>query len=325
MTKNSDDFFKALAKRESSDNYKAINSSGYLGLYQMGEQAMVDAGYYYPKEKYNNKWDGKFTGKDGIYSKEDFLNNRVAQEKAQRIFKRKQWNYIKQLHKYVGKNINGTTVTQSGMLGVAHLLGQSNLAIYLQSNGNIIPKDGNGTTADEYMKLLGGYDVSDITGEKPQQQKTKKFPYYNPIVNFHNRYSIPIGYAASIQNSSAQHTFTPDEIGAMTPEEFSQNEAEIMKQVQQGQVKNEAPKIDYSNYQNPQTGKPMIYTREDIGNMSTEEFTQHEKAINAQLQAIGIPNKSEVPSNIQTHTPQKAANGNGRWVTINGNHVFIEE
>jgi len=148
---------------------------------------------------------------------------------------------------------------------------------------------------------------------KPNSLMWENILFINPVSNSNQLLIIP------------NHTFTPDEIGAMTTEEFSQNEAEIMKQLQSGQIKNETPIVNYSNYKNPQTGKSMVYTREDIGNMSPDEFTQHEKAINAQMQKIGIPNKSEVPSNIQTHTQQKAAAGKGKWVTINGNHVFIEE
>jgi len=191
--------------------------------------------------------------------------------------------------------------------------GNSNLPSNLQNNPNIniTPPQENQT-----MLLEGRVEENEFIPygyEKQNLLMWENIPFINPVSNSNQSLISP------------NHTFTPDEIGAMTPDEFSQNEAEIMKQVQQGQVKNEAPKIDYSNYKNPKTGKSMVYTREDIGNMSTEEFTQHEKAINAQLQAIGIPNKSDIPSNIQTHTIQKAANGNGRWVTINGNHVFIEE
>ena len=77
MLKTEDDFFEDLGKRESSGNYRAKNKQGFLGKYQMGEAAMVDAGYYKPKRNYNNDWTGEFTGKDGVYSVEDFLNNKI--------------------------------------------------------------------------------------------------------------------------------------------------------------------------------------------------------------------------------------------------------
>lgn len=68
-------YLEDLAARESSGRSDSQNQYGYLGLYQMGEAALIDAGYYKKSSaNYNNDWSGKFTGKDGVYSKEDFCN-----------------------------------------------------------------------------------------------------------------------------------------------------------------------------------------------------------------------------------------------------------
>ena len=109
-------FLDALAKMESGGNYKAFNKYGYAGKYQMGEMAMIDAGYYIKKGNFNNDWHGVFTGKDGVYSITDFLNNPQAQENAQIIFKKRQWSYLKAVgaDKYIGKKINSYTITKSG-------------------------------------------------------------------------------------------------------------------------------------------------------------------------------------------------------------------
>ena len=86
MTKTLNDFYNDLGARESGGNYSSVNKYGYVGKYQMGETAMVDAGYYKkPSGKYNNDWSGQFTGKDGVYSVQDFLKNKQAQENAQKI------------------------------------------------------------------------------------------------------------------------------------------------------------------------------------------------------------------------------------------------
>ena len=91
MQKNSYDFLQDLRQRESSGDYKAKNSAGYIGKYQMGEMAMADAGYYKKNvqtlDDYNNDWTGEFTGNDGIYRVDDFLNNPAAQENAMASFK----------------------------------------------------------------------------------------------------------------------------------------------------------------------------------------------------------------------------------------------
>ena len=46
MTKSINEFRKILGSKESSGNYKnERNKKGYMGKYQMGEAALVDAGY----------------------------------------------------------------------------------------------------------------------------------------------------------------------------------------------------------------------------------------------------------------------------------------
>ena len=49
MSKNLQDFNEALGARESGGNYKSKNKYGYLGKYQVGEAALIDAGYYTKK------------------------------------------------------------------------------------------------------------------------------------------------------------------------------------------------------------------------------------------------------------------------------------
>lgn len=356
MTKTLEDFYNDLGARESGGNYKAVNTAGYIGKYQMGEAAMVDAGYYRRKtsNNYNNKWDNQFTGKDGVYSVEDFLNNPQAQENAQRIYKQRQWGYIKNFaQKYDGKTINGIPITQSGMLAATHLLGQGELQRYLQSDGKYIPKDGYGTSIEEYLKKFAGYDVSEITGlkndssiqpQQPLQTTTNSAILSNPTETYTYDFNIPyklqiekneylpsfadIPFADPVNNI---HIFTPEEIGNMTREEFEQNLPIIEQQLKDGLIKpqSEQPK-DYSNYKNPETGTDKIYTREDISKMSTDEYSKNEKEILAQMNSIGVPFKKDLPSNVKTHEKEKnyatsSSNADGKWVTINGNHVLIKD
>ena len=72
--KSLEQFLTDLGGRESGGNYKAFNKYGYAGKYQMGEAALIDAGYYKKKanKPYNNDWTGNFTGKDGVKSIQDF-------------------------------------------------------------------------------------------------------------------------------------------------------------------------------------------------------------------------------------------------------------
>ena len=160
------DFLRALGYRESGGRYYIENSYGYLGKYQMGESALKDAGYYKGDPTRRNDWIGEWTGKDGVWSKEDFLRNPRAQENAIREYHRKTWKYLKALglDRYVGKTVGGIYITESGLLGGAHLLGAGNVKKFLKSNGRIIPKDGYGTPITEYISKFSGYDISEITG-----------------------------------------------------------------------------------------------------------------------------------------------------------------
>lgn len=71
-----------------------------------------------------------------------------------------------------------------------------------------------------------------------------------------------------------------------------------------------------------------VYTREEIKNMSNKEFQENERHIMKQMQEKGIPTQAEAQSKWGLKTGSKfggsSSYSNGRWVTINGNHVFIE-
>ena len=160
-------FLNDLGARESGGNYKAFNKYGYAGKYQMGEAALVDAGYYRKvSRKYNNDWSGEFTGKDGVNSIQDFLKNPRAQENAQIIFKKKQWGYLKSLgaHNYLGLIIINILITPSGLLAGAHLKGAGSVYQYLKTRGKSIGKDAFGTSVESYIKEFSNYDVSEIIG-----------------------------------------------------------------------------------------------------------------------------------------------------------------
>lgn len=161
-------FLNDLGQRESAGNYKAFNRYGYAGKYQMGEAALIDAGYYSkPSRRYNNDWSGIFLGKDGVNSIQDFLNNPKAQENAQIMFKKRQWGYLKAVgaHNYLGLIINKIYITPSGLLAGAHLKGAGAVIKYLKSRGECVEKDAFGTSIESYIKQFANYDVSEITGK----------------------------------------------------------------------------------------------------------------------------------------------------------------
>lgn len=79
-----------------------------------------------------------------------------------------------------------------------------------------------------------------------------------------------------------------------------------------------------------------IFTREEIGKMTSEEFQQNEKDIMKQLKEQGIPTKAQADvkskassgnntkSNNGAKSSGSSSSGDGNWVTINGNHVLLD-
>ena len=329
MTKNFDDFLMDLALSESGNNYEITNKQGFLGKYQMGEMALVDAGYYKKKVKnlseYNNDWTGSFTGKDGVYSVKDFLNNQTAQENAQIAYKKAQWGYLKNLgaHKYLGETIAGIKITQSGLLGGAHLGGQGRVDEFLRSGGKIDKKDGNGVPVSHYIRKFAGYDVSNITGlpsdsdesssnsHKPESKQKKDEQQKESVKSEKGKQEIKQEPERSKDNKndiSSELALLAAELAggvALSPAMMFSNLIRAATKNKNNKIfediferhlrlKNEAGVEKYKNYKNPETGENKIYTKEAINKMSDSEYQKHKKAITAQKLRIGIPSHKEM-------------------------------
>lgn len=167
----------ALAMREGGGRSDVVNSYGYMGKYQMGKAALSDLGYV-------DKRTGQWTGKNGATSQAAFLANPKLQDQANTDFAKQNWSrlnadalyndkngkpvYAKDL---VGKQIGGQTISESGLLGAAHLGGAGSVRSYLRSDGKDVAVDANGVPITNYMTTMGGKDVSNITGQKSYQGK----------------------------------------------------------------------------------------------------------------------------------------------------------
>ena len=163
-TKSYVDYLHALGKRESGNNYSIANSLGYLGRFQFGEAALTDCRFYAGDGTRKNDWMGRFRDEavaQGVSSRSDFLATPKFQDYAILRFNEIQWATIVRidLPQYIGRTVGGVTITRSGMLGGAHLVGPGALKKFLVSNGANVPVDGNGTRITEYMRLFAGFDV----------------------------------------------------------------------------------------------------------------------------------------------------------------------
>lgn len=139
-------FKQALAVRESYGLYDIVNSFGYMGKYQFGKLALRSI---------------------GIFDAKEFLRNPEMQEKAfDALIAKNKWILKGEINKYVGKNIGGVRITESGILAAAHLGGAGSVKRFLKSNGQQKFNDGYGTSIGSYLKLFSGYDTSEIEAEK---------------------------------------------------------------------------------------------------------------------------------------------------------------
>lgn len=198
------------------------NGYGYTGLFQMGEAAMIDAGYYKPDGSAANDWRGVFTGKNGIHSLADFKNNPDAQVQAIADYQAVQWKVIQNLglSSYIGQTINGVQITQSGLLAGAHLVGYGGLQKYLSSNGAKDVVDGNGTPISQYIQKFGGYTVGGPA------------PSYAAVAAAAGGAGMPAGASTSPANSSSGGAITgstyslpaaPSSIGTSPDDAFYSN------------------------------------------------------------------------------------------------------
>ena len=162
MTGTYAEFLAALRMRESSGDYAAVNTLGYLGAYQFGEAALVDLGFVIrDANPYDNHFDAGFTGKLGISSAADFLAAPGAQDAAAGEWMQLLWRYIGavEVDAVLGHVIGGIHLSASGLLAGAHLLGAGGLRDWVQSGGSLERSDAYGTSIGDYLDLFGGYEI----------------------------------------------------------------------------------------------------------------------------------------------------------------------
>jgi len=132
-------FLNAIGMRESSNRYDVVNKWGYMGKYQFGRKTLKNLGY--------------------DVTRKEFLNSPILQEKAMLDL----LNHNKKiLQKYInywdGKKINGTIITESGILAAAHLAGAGNVKRFLREGREF--RDGNGTKLTRYLTQFSGYKIN---------------------------------------------------------------------------------------------------------------------------------------------------------------------
>jgi hypothetical protein len=115
-----------------------------------------------------------------VQDPEKLKNAQRAQEDAIRAYHQKVWGYIRsrQMDEYVGYEIKGVKITESGLIAGFHLVGFG-LNTYLKTTGSTDPRDGNRKPVSEYTKLFNNYEVpfkKGVSIRSPQTSKSSKIP-----------------------------------------------------------------------------------------------------------------------------------------------------
>lgn len=143
----SSDMRERLGHIESRNRYTIENKIGALGRYQFTKTSLEDIGY--------RDHQGRWTGKNGIHSKEDFFNNPQIQEKALDEYLKKQDRYLKYVkaYDYLDVPIHGVEadfkISETGLLAAAHREGAKIVRNYL----NALEKNSKGQYYMDYDKL----------------------------------------------------------------------------------------------------------------------------------------------------------------------------
>lgn len=138
-------FIDDLGKRESGNNWLSVNCIGCFGEWQFKESTVQYLGFKQVTLK-------KFKRNPEIFPP-------ALQRSALESLIKVNMALLKDYERYIGKTINGVTVTKSGMIAAAHLGGAKSVRLFLTSGGRLDKKDTLGTAISNYMRKFSFYDI----------------------------------------------------------------------------------------------------------------------------------------------------------------------
>ena len=137
---------------ESGSDYKKVNRFGYLGKYQFGKGTLK------------------------MYGVRNLSEYRLNPELQEKVFlmnvMRNKWILRREISWYSNRYLNGTYISESGIIAAAHLSGPGNVKKFLRShcNPDLDKRDANGTSISDYLNIFKDYDLEKI----PAIQKPKR-------------------------------------------------------------------------------------------------------------------------------------------------------
>lgn len=159
-------FKDTLAQWESSDNYNTRNRLGYLGRYQMGAPALIDAGLVKPGTT-NRGLRNPANWLKGSMDK--FLKNPALQDKAFETYSKKNYQYLLSNGLI---NEDSSKADIAGVMAAAHLVGAGGARDALLGGKDV--RDANGMKPQTYMQKMRS--VFGATSTAPTQQTKQTVP-----------------------------------------------------------------------------------------------------------------------------------------------------
>lgn len=151
VKKDLEDFLYDIGYRESGGRDNVINTYGYLGKYQFSPGLLWRLGFR--------------------VTRDEFLSNPELQRDAMLTLLNHNEEVLKEvINFYDGKTfdelivnesecyIETYTVTKSGILAAAHLIGPTRTRLFLEDR--IVSRDGYGTAVTEYLYSFSGYNLN---------------------------------------------------------------------------------------------------------------------------------------------------------------------
>jgi len=153
-------FMDSIGQRESGNDPTKVNSLGYIGKYQFHDASLKESGF-------KNISRAEFMKDPTIWPEKD-------QDLAMlNLLKRNKHILRNYIDKYDGKTVGGIKITESGILGGAHLGGAGSVKDFLDSNGEIDAKDAYGTKVSSYLNKFSGYNLRGLGTLKTRPKSIK--------------------------------------------------------------------------------------------------------------------------------------------------------
>jgi hypothetical protein len=198
-----------LSYEGGGDPYATNPNSTATGSYQFLYGTLVDLGYIKSGQKTpaygEGDWEGiVWTGKNGIYSREQFMSSTSAQDAALAEFTQNNLNAVSSYYE-PGQVVNGVPLSEGGVALATHMLGAGGFQKWAESGFSASGLDADiaaahGWTQEEYLEHLMGrvaaggcYDPGMIDSSELLQDLPEIF-----LMPWAPEYQIPVIYPGTI-------------------------------------------------------------------------------------------------------------------------------